>query len=134
AAGGRPEPVAELRRGRLYRDQADRIERIDRRAFDFAGLGVLRPGAAAWHGDPGLGERERRPETPRTTGPADRRLIGLALPLDDCSPRWSFRVKLLDHRRAAGEDRALVDRALVGELARIERGRVVHQDQAGQAA
>ena len=29
---------------------------------------------------------------------------------------------------------ALVDRALVGELARVERGRIVHQNDAGEAA
>ena len=58
AARGWLEPVSELWRRRLHRHQADGIDRTDRRAFDFARLGVLRPGAAAWHGDSRLGEGE----------------------------------------------------------------------------
>ena len=47
------------------------------------------------------------------------------------------RIKLLDQRRAAAQHRALVDRALVGGFAGIERRRLGHQDQpadAGRAA
>ena len=60
AARGRLGPFAELRRRRLHRNQAHRLERTDRRAVDFARFGLLRPGAAPRHGDPRLGERERR--------------------------------------------------------------------------
>ena len=38
-------------------------------------------------------------------------------------------IELLDQRGAAAEHRALVDRALVGRLAGVERGRLGHQDQ-----
>ena len=41
----RLQPVVELRRRRLHRRQADRLDRIDRRAFDFARFRVLRPRA-----------------------------------------------------------------------------------------
>ena len=46
-------------------------------------------------------------------------------------------IKLLDQRRAPGQHRALVDRALVGGFAGVERRRLGHQDQpadAGRAA
>ena len=59
-AGRWLEPVAKLWRRRLHRDQADRVERTDRRALDLARFGLLRPRAALGHGDPGVGERERR--------------------------------------------------------------------------
>ena len=65
AARRRLESVSELWRRGLHRHQADRIDRTDRRAFDFARVGVLRPGAAARHGHSRLGERERRRETQR---------------------------------------------------------------------
>ena len=42
-----PEPGGQLRRKRLYRHQADRIERADRRPLDLARVGLLRSGAAA---------------------------------------------------------------------------------------
>ena len=50
---------------------------------------------------------------------------------------WRLGIKLLDQRRAAGQHRALVDRALVGGLAGVERRRLRHQDEpadAGRAA
>ena len=65
AARRRLEPLAELWRERLPRDQADGIERIDWRAFDLARFGLLRPRAVARHGDHRLGERERRLEARR---------------------------------------------------------------------
>ena len=148
-------PVPELRRRRLHRDQADGIERIDRRAIDVARLGLLRPRGAARDGDPCLGEGERRLEARRRRRLADRRLLALlpmasvatrtrqgispitgsfSLPSHDNSARWPFRVKLLDHRCAAAQRGALIDRALIGQFAAVERRRIVHQNQASQAA
>src|SRR5271166_3028368 len=48
------------------------------------------------------------------------------------APRRSFRVKLLDHLVAMRQHRALINRALVGQFSRIERGRIIHQDDAGK--
>ena len=47
--------------------------------------------------------------------------------------RWRRGVKLLDQRGAARQHRALVDRALVGGLAGVERGRLGQQDGAADA-
>src|ERR1700693_4704972 len=43
--------------------------------------------------------------------------------------RW--RIKFLDQARAMIQDRALIDRALVGDFAAVDRQRRIEQDRAG---
>ena len=64
------EPVAELRRQRLHRHQADRVERTDRRPLDFARVGLLRIGPVAGHGGRGLARRRRGVEARRAVSGA----------------------------------------------------------------
>src|SRR5208337_4413408 len=51
-------------------------------------------------------------------------------PLANRSRGRRFGIKLLDQGGAMREDCALVDRTLVGQLSGVERGRIVHQDDA----
>ena len=65
-------PSPELRRRRLHRDQADRIDRTDRRPIDFARFGIFRLGVPTRDCHARLGKRERRLAAGRR--PARRRL------------------------------------------------------------
>ena len=67
----RAQPRAELRRRRLYRRQADRFERTDRRALDVARLRLLRAGAAARRRGRGLALRGRAVRPPTDINPTD---------------------------------------------------------------
>src|SRR5271165_2435032 len=60
--------------------------------------------------------------------------------VDACGPRLRDRagrgrhgVQLFHHRSPKRQHRALVDRALVGEFPGVERGRIIYQDDAGEA-
>ena len=82
--------VFELRRRGLHRRQADGIDRVDRRAFDFACFRILRPRGAVRYNNTRVGERGRRFETRQRWGSAERRLVAV-LPTTSPRPKDSER-------------------------------------------